>query len=426
MRRAVSAVGFVQVLGVAALFGFHLALARWMPAAEDYGVFAFYFGAANVGQVLAGFGLPIVIMREYGRFEGSGRHGAVRSMLRAGRRLLVATSGAAGLLWLSTAPLVPAHERGVWLAAGASAVCTPWLLHAANQAKAQRRPVLATTLERVLRPLIALAIAGQSVLSRGMSTATAMLGWFASTLGVAILGLGLTERGVPEELDLHDGPLPPAQLMRVAGPMVVASGIGMLLANVDVLMLRPAVGDAAVGTYSVAVRVSLLTGLPLMAINVLAAPFFARQWGSGDMRALQAGARQFVRIGAPAAVIGGAAIIMATPLLPMVFGESYDPGRYLVATLVVAQCVHALAGSTALLLNMTGHERPAVRILGLALVADVILNLVLIPPLGVHGAAIATAACTVGWNIAAIAYMRRAVGVDTSVLALVSDPKQTP
>jgi len=56
-------------------------------------------------------------------------------------------------------------------------------------------------------------------------------------------------------------------------------------------------------------------------------------------------------------------------------------------------------GSVGALLNMTGHERDTLRGVAIAAVANVVLGLALIPLFGLEGAALATAATLIIWNL---------------------------
>ena len=67
---------------------------------------------------------------------------------------------------------------------------------------------------------------------------------------------------------------------------------------------------------------------------------------------------------------------------------------------------------------MTGHQLAALVILAGSLFLSLILNLILIPRLGITGSAIASAVTVSCWNIAMLIYVRRTLGIDASAVGL--------
>ena len=69
--------------------------------------------------------------------------------------------------------------------------------------------------------------------------------------------------------------------------------------------------------------------------------------------------------------------------------------------LIFGQIFNACAGPAVLLLNMTGHQRDAAKIMAFGAMLNLGLNAILITNMGTQGAAIATIITTLLWNIAA-------------------------
>ena len=76
------------------------------------------------------------------------------------------------------------------------------------------------------------------------------------------------------------------------------------------------------------------------------------------------------------------------------------------------------------LLNMTGHERPAQRIVWIAAMGNLALNLWAIPRFGIEGAAVATAFSMALWNVAAAVAVKRLLGL--SVWEAIRGGQNTP
>jgi O-antigen/teichoic acid export membrane protein len=146
-------------------------------------------------------------------------------------------------------------------------------------------------------------------------------------------------------------------------------------------------------------------------------PHFARLHAAGQTAELQALASWSARIVFVAALPVAAAFVVAGgPILAAVFGPGFERGAPALAILAFGQWVGVGAGSGGLLLNMCGRERDTARGLGIAAAANVALNAVLVPRLGLVGAAIATATTLVGWRALLWRQARRRLGVDPSIL----------
>jgi O-antigen/teichoic acid export membrane protein len=69
------------------------------------------------------------------------------------------------------------------------------------------------------------------------------------------------------------------------------------------------------------------------------------------------------------------------------------------------------------LLNVTGHHRDTIRVYAVAALANVVLNLLLIPRFGIMGAAIATYTAMLSGNAWLYVLVRRRLGVSAFVFA---------
>jgi O-antigen/teichoic acid export membrane protein len=74
------------------------------------------------------------------------------------------------------------------------------------------------------------------------------------------------------------------------------------------------------------------------------------------------------------------------------------------------------------LLNMTGHHRDTIRVYACAAVANIVLNLLLIPAFGIIGAAAGTYAAMLGGNLVLYRLVKKRLGIDASVFSLMRKP----
>ena len=75
---------------------------------------------------------------------------------------------------------------------------------------------------------------------------------------------------------------------------------------------------------------------------------------------------------------------------------------------------------------MTGHERAAVGGIALGLFANLVLGIILVPPLGITGGAIGFASSLVLWNFGLVVLARRRVGVNVTAFRSLAVTRRSP
>jgi O-antigen/teichoic acid export membrane protein len=173
-----------------------------------------------------------------------------------------------------------------------------------------------------------------------------------------------------------------------------------LLSRSDLLMLGMLADTTSVGIYAVASRVTDLVAFALTAINVIFAPNIAALHARGDHAALQAMVTTTAWWAALSALVIGLPLFVLAGTVLSLFGDAFTSGTVVLRILLVGQIVNVAAGSVGPMLTMTGHERQAAIVLGVAAAAQIGMNTAMIPLFGMEGAAVTTALTVIGWNLA--------------------------
>jgi O-antigen/teichoic acid export membrane protein len=92
-------------------------------------------------------------------------------------------------------------------------------------------------------------------------------------------------------------------------------------------------------------------------------------------------------------------IVLAEPLLSW-FGPEFTQGVTALRVLLIGQVVAAGFGPQMFLITMTGNERVAAALLIGSAILNCLFTLLLIGGMGLTGAAIATTAALIAWNLA--------------------------
>lgn len=402
----VSTVVLTRILG-AADFGFYSICLSWLAMAMTFGQ----------------LGMQPKLMREVSYDSVSG-YRTLNSILRAGLAtvLISASLAVGGLLLL----------YGVILGHGGTAVfhgllMAIWIVPAAALGACFRgvlnghnKPLQAMFFADPLqRGLLLLMLLGLYWLDRpAMSGFTALVFYGLSTVIVSAFALLLMLRSwgakrVPQESVRRFG-----RAWLVSGTLIaVVTGLQAMASNLDVMMLGLLSSQAEAGLYRAATRGADFVGFGLAIMAPVFMPRAARAFGAGNFEELK---RLSANMGAGAFLIG---LLIALPLL--LFAEPalsvFGPGFFQVApamrVLVIGQLFNAFCGPVAALLMVTRRERLALVSLATSLLVNGVLNYVLIPLYGADGAAMATLAGTVVWNLLMLGIVWRTMRINCSAIA---------
>lgn len=419
-RGAAGALG-VSTVGMALAFVANLVLARLLGAVE-YGIYAYVIAWATVLGTVAVLGLPTVVLRfaasycvkeEWGLLRGVIRYAELR-VLSAG---LVVFIGGAGVVFLLGDSLPPPLSSTLYV--GLALVPLLALLELRSAAVRALGPIVSALVPlNIVRYVVLLAILAVLALDTA-SPIVARQAMIVMLIGLVISVLAVSlalHRARPSAMAKAAPLTNNLAWKRAAIPLFVMAGTQVLLNRVDVLMLGWLADTTVAGVYAVASRTAGLTGFALIAINAAFAPMISSLYTRGEMERLQA----MVTTAAWWTTI--VAVAIALPLFALsgfalaLFGEGFASGALALRILLLGQVVSSAAGSVGYLTLMTGHERQAAYIFGVAAIVNVCLNGILIPILGMNGAALATSLTMAGWNVAFAIFVWRRLKIVPGVL----------
>lgn len=194
---------------------------------------------------------------------------------------------------------------------------------------------------------------------------------------------------------------------RRASPLVLSSLLGLLVFNLDLILLRFTWGTEAAGYYAAAYAiVSLLLNLGVTFYsNVLPGLSRVRE-DRPAFQALYGDASALLFTLMVPFVVGGA--VLARPLTDLVFGEGYARSAAPLVPLLVAAGLTISRFVPLAAVVALGRRREALWINGSGAVVNVGLNVILIPRYGLMGAASATVVTDVVRLVVALVLCRRA------------------
>lgn len=200
-------------------------------------------------------------------------------------------------------------------------------------------------------------------------------------------------------------------------PFSLLAGIQVLNNHIDIVVLGFFATSGEVGIYRIASVGATLVALPLVAANVALAPKISSLYVKEDrarmQRMITASTRYMLIFAIP---ISACLTLFGSQILAVIFGKGFSEGALPLSILALSQLVHVGFGSVALLMNMTGHETHAARILGGAAIGNIVLNFLLIPPFGMVGAALATGVTLASWNVVLSIQVRRQLDIKVGAI----------
>ena len=423
LRRALGS-ATIQAVSRLLTLGFGIVLARGLGA-EGYGVYSYAIAVMTLLMVAAEAGVPTLVMREVAASEARERWGVLHGVLRWAARFVALTSTTIALigligLWAMAETISPTALYTVLamlltlpLMAGANTtMCAIRGLH---------RIVFSQVVDLLLRPVLPLilVIGIFWFLPEQRQPQLVMAAQFIAALAVLIFGTVALQRLTPEAARNARPVYHRRAWLRSALPFTLVGSAGVINTHTDIIMLGWFTTNDEVGIYRVAVQGATLVGFSLQVINVVVAPQFSRLHAQGALEHLQYIVTQSARLVLALAVPFALLLVFAGGLLlRWIFGAEFTSAHLPLAILTCGQLVNAAFGSVGFLLNMTGNEAVAARIMWQAALLNIALNLIFIPQLGMTGAAVATGISLALWNVLLYRQVQRLLGINPTAFTL--------
>lgn len=270
----------------------------------------------------------------------------------------------------------------------------------------------------VLRPL--LIIIGVFVLfqwTRTDLTAPVAMGVnTAATFLVLILTVLFMFRYLPSSFRRIRAEFRGREWIRVTIPMFLIASLGFILNRTDILILGIMMDTSQAGIYAVASRIASLILFGTFAVNAIVAPIIAKLYTEGKIdelqRIIKRSTRGLIAYALPACI---GLLLLGGKFLGL-FGSEFVEGRTALVILTAANTLTAFFGTVMYIMMMTNNQNPAAMIMLGVTILNAIMNIMLIPILGIMGAALATGLSTVIWNLSFYLFIRRRLAIDSSPL----------
>jgi O-antigen/teichoic acid export membrane protein len=411
----------VRVTGVALMMLVTMLFTRLMGAAE-YGKVAFLLSGSFVVVLLSGLGLPTAALQLLPRYAVRGRASLIGHYLAAGLCVTGAAAVIGGLCLSLVLTLVPelARDYGFpWFLVVGLVLSVALMRFASETSRACGLQLIGFAAESVAARVILLVVLALYLLLGAQLQADAAVAFWAISQGaVAIAVTAVVLWRVRPGADmLRLRPLRQYRgWLRVSTVMLVTPVYYFLLFETDAVMLGVMAGPEPVGVYQVARRLAEFVVFCTAVASAVGLPRIAEAHAARRPDQIQATVDAINGI----SLLSTLAIVLALGVLGRwalgLFGPEFGDGYLPMMMLALARLVSVLFGPASDLLLMTGHHRLLGRVNLICALLNIGLNLVLIPPLGIVGAAAATSIALLCWSAWLYRLSRRDTSIETCLL----------
>ena len=194
-------------------------------------------------------------------------------------------------------------------------------------------------------------------------------------------------------------------------PLFLASSMGFVKGWADTILVGVYLDQTQVGIYDIAFRVGSAIGLPLWAASAIASPLIAAASARGDDAGVESAARAAAAMATVLAAPAAVALLAAPELFMGLFGAEFVAGAASLRWIALGYLVNAWAGVGGVAMTMAGlHKAYQVVVLG-STAFSIGANVVLLPRMGIEGAALSTFLGLLVFNGITVLAVRRWAGI---------------
>lgn len=409
----------LQALGLVLAFGSSVFLAR-MLGPSGFGQFSYVLAIVAVLVVMATLGLPTIITRLLAAYQVDEKWELARGLLRWANLMVGLMGLMFGLGLIGTGYVEVEGHPWLYILAAPLVLVLAWTNVRQKTLQGLHHPIAAQLPEQFIKHSIFLAVGvalwfiGYQII---LQPEGAMAIWLFSGISSLIAGVIILHRLSPPELRRGDHGYKPAVWRAIALPIFFAEVFGVLFGNSDTILLGLLRSVEDVGLYQVALRLSGILVVLLVASNWVLAPWFSRFHATGETGRMQSIVTRTTRlIFGVTVLIYLVMVIWGEFFLILFFGPAFIGAYKVMLILGAGQLVNVATGPVVNLLAMTGGQRELAWSVAIVAFVNIFLCGLMIPVFGMVGAAIGVAVSNSGYNLLLAWVVKRRSGIRTTII----------
>ncbi|KAF5425821.1 MAG: Membrane protein involved in the export of O-antigen and teichoic acid [Candidatus Methanomarinus sp.] len=262
----------------------------------------------------------------------------------------------------------------------------------------------------IVQNMSVLVITVVLVLWLNMDVKGAVIGFVLSTLLVGLLSLAFVRDYFTTSPKLVHTVL--KEISWFGFYVVLANSIGMVIIQIDSLLIGYFMNETEVGYYAVAIVFTHGITLLPQAVQRVTTPSIATYYGKRDFKSIRSLIRgTMIKMLLVAIAIAIILAFFGKTLIGIIFTEEYIPAYAPLLILLIGYSIYASFISVGTCLSSIGKVQIVFRISALCAILNTLLNIGLIPQFGLVGAASATSISLIFTTLINLYFMRRYIAV---------------
>lgn len=205
-------------------------------------------------------------------------------------------------------------------------------------------------------------------------------------------------------------------LLSISIPMLIIAASNIFTNYIPVYILAYLKSPKDVGIYNIAFKIATVTSFFLVSINSIVAPKFAELYWSNKTKELKKTVLKSAKLNFWSSTPVLLPFIFFPKFFMGLFGIEFVEGYRSLIILSIGQFVNAFCGSVGYLLTMTGNQDVFRNIYFISTILNLLLCFILIPLLGVDGAALSFSISMIFWNVLSLIIVKKKFGFVTYYL----------
>lgn len=418
-----SGVLIFKIFGALIAFLVQIPLARLLGA-EDYGIYIYLLSWIMMFGILTKIGMNTTLPKFMPIYLVDSKWDCLKGVLSFAFLVALLMSAIliviAGYLYFSIEIDFSSSYKPYFL--GAAALLIVFSINAICHASLHglRRVLFSECLQSVIRPVLLLVVFLS--IFYGTSAHGPQVALWSNVLAIAvttiILGFWLIKKLPAQVFQAKASYNEWHAWMALSFPVLLMGGMNMLLSKTDIIMIGILSNETNAGIYAIASRMGEFAIFGLLAVATILRPLISEAYHSSNNALLSEYLRTAAWFVFIFTIIASVALAILGPFLLPLFGsefvDAYTPLLYLLAGHI---CV-ALTGPALFLMVMTGHQNIAASIQFIVVLMNILANGILIPIMGINGAALATAISIISLNVAMLIYVILKLRLNPTIIPL--------
>ena len=421
-RKAMLAFG-IRLMSAAFIYFSHVVLARWLGTRE-FGIYTYVWTWVVILGSISTLGFSMVMVKHLPSYFKHGKFGEFFGLMVLGRAfsfvlaVVIAVLGILGVyLWGDLA----GNVYGIPLILGM--VCIPLFALVDVQegmCRANEWIYLGLIPNYLLRPLFVLVFsAGFIFLYDEINAQVVMMGCIIGSFLTACIQLFLIQRRIAQKVEKRTKVYLWKPWIGLALPLLLTDSFMLVMANTDIVILEYFMQPEDIAVYYAAVKTTLLVQFIYFAVVLASSNQFAEHWHDDDRAKLTRAVNHSVRMTFMPSLVASIGIIGVGYWFLAAYGADFTRGYPVIVILSLGAILRAATGPTEWMMTMMGQQKIVLWSTGGASVANIVLNILLIPVWGLEGAAVATAVTMAGSALFLFFKVRRELKIPIKFAGLI-------